>query len=187
MLESLTRVTNFCWAADSFQPSLEFISGGDGVQAVREMRGQYGFAVNGPEGSAVLVRDRLGINKLFFAFDGSGRVLAANYLLDLVQRGIAVEEIYSVPAGHITEIDVQRQTLSLRPYFDLKAELGSASASASLQKVAHSIRQNLEVWFSRLALQFSSRKICLCLSGGLDSGLIAALAKKFFPDVVAYT
>ena len=56
-----------------------------------------------------------------------------------------------------------------------------------LDDVARAIRTGLELWFSRLARQFGARRIRVCLSGGLDSGIIAAFTRKYFADVVAYT
>jgi asparagine synthetase B (glutamine-hydrolysing) len=133
----------------------------------------------------MLIRDRLGINKLFFAIHGSGKVIVANYLIDLVQKGVPFEAIYSVPSGHFLEMDLKQRTLSLTRYFEPKIE--PKAEDAALEKIARNIRNQLDLWFSRLAEQFSSRKICLCLSGGLDSGLIAAMAKEYFDDVTAYT
>jgi len=53
--------------------------------------------------------------------------------------------------------------------------------------IARDIRRELEEWFSRLAAQFGDRPVCVCLSGGLDSGLVAALARKYFTTLTAYT
>ncbi|HEX2713218.1 MAG TPA: asparagine synthase-related protein [Candidatus Acidoferrales bacterium] len=143
------------------------------------------MAFSRPEGGATLVRDWLGINKLFLAVHESGRVLIANYLIDLVRRGVPFEAIYSVPAGHSLEIDFQDRIVLLTRYGALDPE--AATQDAPLESIARDIREQLEVWFARLAERFGRRRICVCLSGGIDSGVIAAIAKEYFPHVIAYT
>jgi asparagine synthetase B (glutamine-hydrolysing) len=185
VLESLLRVKNFCWAEGSIGPPVEFSSGAPLRVAVTELRGQFSFAFSTLEGKGKLIRDRLGLNKLFLAIHESGKVLVANYLIDLVRQGVPFEAIYSVPAGHSLEMDLEKRAVSLTRYAAI--EPGPPTQGTGLESIARDIRAQLEVWFSRLADQFSQRKICVCLSGGLDSGVIAALAKKYFRDVTAYT
>jgi asparagine synthetase B (glutamine-hydrolysing) len=132
-----------------------------------------------------LARDRLGLNKLFLAVHQSGTVVTANYLCDLVGHGVPFEAIHSVPAGYVVRIAPREHRVEVSRYGDPQDRAGSAPAR--VEDVASGIRVELEVWFARLARQFSERRICICLSGGLDSGLIAALASKYFSDVTAYT
>lgn len=180
MLESMLRVRNFCWPdaeSERWWPS--------GTDDAAELRGQFSIASTTPQGSVTLVRDRLGLNKLFFAIHQSGTVQAANYLIDLVGRGVPVEAIYSVPAGHSLEIDPRHQTLTLCRYFAVES-LG-AEEGAGGDDLATTIRRRLEVWFSRLSERFNHRRICVSLSGGVDSSVVAAFARQYFPDVTAYT
>lgn len=186
MLESLLRRSNFYWAEERFQPPLPWEGLDDLGVAASNLQGQFSLAFRGPEGQIILMRDRLGINKLFFAIHESGRVLAATYLIDLIDRGVPFEAIYSVPAGHVLALDPPRRALSLRRYFDLDVD-DTERGSTSLGPAARNIRERLELWFSRLAEQFTDRKICVCLSGGLDSSVIAAMATKYFTGVTAYT
>lgn len=179
MLESMFPIRNFCWRDASFQPS------GDDGEAPEGWAGQFSLASTRPDGRVMLVRDRLGINKLFFAVHEAGRVLAANYLIDLVGRGVPVEAVYSVPAGHAVEVDVHRRRVSTT--FCAAIEPGPGMSEAGAEGIAGEIRARLEVWFARLAEQFNRRKIWVCLSGGLDSGIIAALARAYFRDVTGYT
>ncbi|PYM96544.1 MAG: hypothetical protein DME04_01505 [Candidatus Rokuibacteriota bacterium] len=183
-LESSLRIRNFYWAGDAFRPSLQLEPGPAGVLPLKLLRGQFALA-EVADNRVTLVRDPLGINKLFFAVHHSGRVSIANYLIDLVRRGVPCEVIYSVPAGHRVEIDLHRRTFASSRYFT--AQTGDARGDCSLDKEAAAIRGHLEAWFARLANQFHSRRILLCLSGGQDSGLIAALATRHFRDLTAYT
>jgi len=183
-LESSLRIRNFYWAGDSFRPSLQLGPGPLGVLPLKLLRGQFALA-EAADTRITLVRDPLGINKLFFAIHHSGRVSIANYLIDLVRRGVPGDAIYSVPAGHCVEVDFHRRTLASSRYFT--AQIGDTRGECSLADEGAAIRGHLEAWFTRLSDQFHSRKIFLCLSGGLDSGLIAALAARYFRDLTAYT
>jgi asparagine synthetase B (glutamine-hydrolysing) len=181
MIESLFRINNFCWSGDDFVTSVD----ADRVAGAGALHGRFAFAGGRPDEGLTLVRDRLGLNKLFLAIRDSGHVLVANYLLDLVERDVPFESIYSVPAGHVLHLDPGHERASLSPWID--ARRGRDVQQAEPEVVARDIRAELELWFSRLAAQFGRRKVCVCLSGGLDSGIIAALAKKYFPGVAAYT
>lgn len=182
MLENLLVVKNFYWAGESYTPCIDPVSP---THTLRDLRGQFSFAFQAPEGKILLVRDRLGINKLFFAIHKSGKVVAANYLVHLIEKGVPMEAIYSVPSGHFLLIDAGRRSVSLTRYAE--PEWKPALANHPLDEIARDLRHHLEFWFSKLAEQFSSKRIFLCLSGGLDSGLVAALARKHFPDVTGYT
>lgn len=186
MLESLLRVQNFWWAEEAFRPPLPLDSAGRDLDPGTRWDGQFARALASDGGARItLIRDRLGTNKLFFAIHSSGRVLVANYLIDLAQRGVPCEASYSVPAGHIVRIDLEQRRLVLSRY--AAPRFGEASEPQRLATVGPRIRWRLERWFGRLAEQFGSRKIFVCVSGGLDSGLIAALAQRYFFDVTAYT
>ncbi|MBI4271492.1 MAG: 7-cyano-7-deazaguanine synthase [Candidatus Rokubacteria bacterium] len=185
MVESLFRIPNISWAGVRFEPPLP-VDGADGLAAaLAGLNGRFSLALRGPQDRLILARDRLGLNKLFFALGADGTATAANYLADLVDRGIPFEAIYSVPAGHVLEIDLRRRTLVLRRFFDVDAV--ARADTLPLEVEARRIRRHLELWFARLANRFGGRRICVCLSGGLDSSLIAALAARHFADVAAYT
>lgn len=185
MLDSILSVNSFCWAGGwNLSPAAD-----EGLTCARadaqELRGQFSFASEGPDGTVTLVRDGLGLNKLFFAIHESGTVQAANYLVDLTRRHVPFEAIYSVPAGHFVEIDPERKTLSSFRHFAL--EDPSPGQEADPVSVAQTIRKRLELSLSRLSEQFKNRRVCVALSGGIDSGMIAAVARQYFPDITAYT
>lgn len=184
MLQSLLRIGNFYWDGGSFRPPLDLAPEAAAAETLPRLHGQFALAAVLDGGEVVLARDKLGINKLFLAIQDSGRVLVSNYLADLVVRGVPVDAIYSIPAGHLLQIDLAHERLCLRRYFGMQP---ADTASAPIADLARTIRARLEVWMSRLAAQFGERPICVCLSGGLDSSLIAALAAKHFPHVTAYT
>lgn len=182
-LESFLRIGNIHWCGDRFQPSMVSGFGVAVDDLLQNTQGRFSFAHPVSENQAILIRDKLGINKLFFAVHEEPRLLVANYLVDLVRRGVPMEAVYSVPAGHVLDIDIANPRADLRPYF----EMTERDESTSWEHLGGRIRQALELWFSRIAERFEDRRICVCLSGGLDSSLIAALARRYFGDVTAYT
>ena len=182
MFESLLRVRNLCWAGDARRAAIEPTA----MAAHRHApHGRFACATPAADGSVTLARDRLGLNKLFVGVHESGKVVAANYLVDLVRYGVPFEAIYSVPSGHAVRISPKQNHVDVSRYGEACDRAGAAPAD--VDDVARDIRAELERWLSRFADQFGNRPVCICLSGGLDSGLIAALARKYFSDVTAYT
>jgi asparagine synthetase B (glutamine-hydrolysing) len=183
VLESLLKVANVYWENDAFCPSLPI---GD-LSELRRMlcgvEGQFALALAADE-RVILVRDKQGVNKLFFAVRTDGTVVAANYIIHLRQIGIPFEAIYSVPAGHFVVVGARQKRLATVRYWE--SAIGTQTAS-SLGELARSIRAALEQWFSRLAREFGDWHIFLCLSGGVDSSLIGSLACKYFEKVAAFT
>lgn len=183
-LDGLLRIKNFYWTGPVFRPLIESGSGRDWLATLGALRGQFGIVLeDGGARRITFVRDSLGINKLFFAIHRSGRVSAANYLLDLIKRGVPCEAVYSVPSGCALQIDVQQGTLVRSRYFSA----GGPGAPRLLRDIARSMRRQLDTWFTRLAAEFRHRRIFVCLSGGVDSGVIAAFARRHFPNLTAYT
>lgn len=140
------------------------------------------------DGSHLLVRDLLGVHKLFFA-QGDGALESSNFLVDLLRAGHAFEDIYSVPAGHYVRVHPGQDAYALgrwgRVHFG--AERAVPSAESSLASFADPIRAALERTFRLLARHCAGRPVYVTLSGGLDSTLIAALAREHFANLSAVT
>lgn len=183
VLETDSKIGNFYWAGDQFQPPVRWTPEGATTGAPQ---GQFALALEGAHEDTIrLIRDRLGINKLFFAIHHTKGITVANYLIDLIERGVPCEAIYSVPAGHVVHVDLARGQLELSRYY--KPQVDGPEAFRSVAEGGRRIREDLEMWFARLAREFSSRHIVVALSGGLDSSVIAALARRHFARVTAYT
>src|SRR5688500_9410125 len=184
MLESALRIGNFCWSPGAFMSPARpdrIVAAAEGGAA---LQGRFACASVSPDGNVTLTRDRLGLNKLFVAVHESGRVTAASYLIDLVRRKVPFDAIYSVPAGRVVELNHQGVVTGLSDFGPRSDRVWPDGVV--IDDVARDIRRALDVWFCRLAEQFSDRKVCVCLSGGIDSSIIAAFAKKYFSDVDAY-
>ena len=149
------------------------------------------FALDIRDGSRrLLVRDPLGINKLFFAVRADGSPDSDNFLVSLVERGHALKDIYSVPSGHIARIDAAARELELEKYANLAFNEGSGEGEGEdldLDTRATEIRARLETVFGRLAKVLAGRPLYVTLSGGLDSTTIATLTRRHIGPFTAVT
>lgn len=183
-LDGILRVRNFYWSGSVFRPLIEPDTGRAWLSTLGTLRGQFALVLAEKRARRIsLVRDPLGTNKLFFAIHRSGRIAVANYLVDLVKRDVPCEAAYSVPPGCVVQIDLQRQALARFRY----VSVGRGGGPRPVHDLARTIRGQLDTWFARLAGQFRDRQVFVCLSGGVDSGLIAGFARKHFPHLTAYT
>jgi hypothetical protein len=181
IVSSSRQLTNLYWHGDVWATELPSRSVNDLLNFLPGLEGQYAFAVP-IQDQIALVRDKHGVNKLFFAVREDGVVIVANYIIDLLSQDIPFEAVYSVPSGHATIVcPGSRQLYTHRYYTADKHE------AQSVGDAARTIRRSIEQSFQRLARDMDGREIYVCLSGGLDSSLIAALACKYFRNVVAYT
>ena len=134
-------------------------------------------------GQVHLTRDPYGLNKLYFAIDAQHGVRAANYLTFLTTTGTPFDGIYAVPAGCSAIIDHRQRQLTLHRHH----QLPPAGSTTDPDPAQHAAPEHLTAWFHRLASTHTG-PLALCLSGGLDSALIAALARQHLPgQVTAYT
>jgi hypothetical protein len=183
MLESLLSVPDLCWHHHDLSPVP--------LPAEHARPGTYGglagrFAVADRVGDrVVLVRDPLGLNKLFFAVHQDHGIVAASYLTDLRATGVPFEAIYAVPAGTMIEIDPRQQTLTCRRLHHLNRHRPPAASDPSA--ALNQIRTELDCYFGHLRRQFPKSPVVVCLSGGLDSALVAAYASDHLSGITAYT
>jgi asparagine synthetase B (glutamine-hydrolysing) len=182
MVESLLRVRNLCIMAGRVNPA--------GLAAVatepdrlRHVNGR--FAVAHQEGHRVLLaRDKLGLNKLFFAVTPDHGVIAGNFLSDLLDNGVPLDLIYSVPAGTVVDMSSDNGTVRIDRYHRLPGVAGGATDPA---RHLAEVRRRLDEHLALVASAHPHHQPVICLSGGLDSALVAALATAHFPHLVAYT
>jgi len=179
MLYSLLSVPNLCWHGRDFLPGGIPASEDARCDAYEEITGRFAVARRVGD-KVVLARDSLGLNKLFFAIHEQRGVVAGSYLADLTADGVPFEAIYAVPAGSEIEIAPRQQVLRSHRFHSLSRD---ASAFVALSTA----RRELESYFQRLYQQFPRARAAVSLSGGLDSALVAAIAREHFPAVTAYT
>lgn len=131
-----------------------------------------------------LLRDPLGINKLFWATHPDGTILVAARPFRLIAAGCPFEDIRAIPRGTVVDLDPgasEPAVHSLRRVPSLPAGL----AGVDVETVAREIRELLDRYLAALRRACPAAQVFVCLSGGLDSSGIAVLAREHFADVVA--
>ncbi len=142
--------------------------------------GQYAFAV--VRGDRVyLARDPLGCNKLFFGIGPGGALVVANRVAKLWRCGVPLSAIASCPPGHVLEISSE----GVRDAGGSDLFAVPATAGFSQESFAGDVRATLGNAFRRLAEEFRGAQFVVCLSGGLDSSVIASFAAAHLQNVTA--
>lgn len=142
--------------------------------------GQYAFALQRDD-ATLLARDPVGCNKLFFGRDREGRLVVANRIARVWQQGVALAGIASCPPGHVLEVASGgvRKLLG-QDVFELPAD-----AELDLTGFQADVRATLDRAFAWLGRAFADCQFAICLSGGLDSSVIASFAAAHLPGVAA--
>lgn len=179
-------ISNFIWVGDQPVRGVDFANGTDIRSALPYMTGQFAFDIDDPEGGHLLVRDPLGINKLFFAIGNDGAVDTSNYLIDLIRSGYSLKDIWSVPSGHNLRVNPVKESLELTNYSKLTFNDG-ANDEWSMDEYALRIRERMREAFCRLKQLLAGRPIFVTLSGGLDSTTIAVMAREYLGEFTAVT
>lgn len=170
---------NFAWDGNRLQGPSDLRPGSD---LPLNLRGAAASVEAGPSGRWRLLRDPLGINKLFWVKDAEGAILVAARPYLLVEAGCSFEEIRAIPAGSVVDLlpgDSSEHSLVPRSWFVPQEE------GPEVEALAGWIRARLDRYLSALAAAYPRADAFVCLSGGLDSTGIAAVVREHFPDAVA--
>jgi asparagine synthetase B (glutamine-hydrolysing) len=149
-----------------------------------DVRGAVVSMEVGHSGTWRLLRDPLGINKLFWAKDPEGTVLLAARPYLLVRAGCSFEKIQAIPPGSVIDVlpgHYSSQEYSLIPGSWFASQEGP---HVETEVLANGIRDKLDRYLSALAAAYPQAEVFTCLSGGLDSTGIAALVREHFRNVV---
>ena len=179
-------VADWIWEGEDYLPELGREKTIESVDLAK-LTGQFAIHQELTQGDHYLVRDRLGVNKLFFAIDEDGQVHTSNFLIELRRSGFPLCAIHSVPSGHSIRLCPAENRYQLAPHAALRFETGDLDPKRGLRDHASAIGGALERVFARLAIVLRGRRVFLTLSGGLDSTTIAALAARHLDDVTAVT
>ncbi len=192
-------VTDFVWKEDDYFADTDLAFGerdpGDMAALAlhaSKLRGQFGLHQRTATGSHALVRDALGVNKLFFAIGEAGEVDSSNFLIDLVRRGHPLDSVWSVPSGHAIYIEPRSERLELARFSALTfgekekdpEERKGRGHQAMIRAHADRVRDELAKTFERLRDAIAGRPLYVTMSGGLDSTVIATLAREHFGPFV---
>jgi asparagine synthetase B (glutamine-hydrolysing) len=149
-----------------------------------ELRGAAAWVLRGPGGSWRILRDPLGLNKLFWASTEDGEVDVAARVRTLVDAGHRFEEVRAIPRGCV--LDLVEGGPPSTPASIVPAAWSSADEPGlPVDKAGREIRSRLDQYLGALAAAHSAARVFVCLSGGLDSSGIATLAREHFPKAVA--
>ncbi len=167
-----------------------------GTECVHQFNGMWGFVIyDKTQNKLFCSRDRFGIKPFYytevngkFVFGSEIKQLLNFYpdryvnksvLLDFIVLGISehtkytfFENIYSLLGGHNLYYDLSAHSLHIEKYYDI-----SVDESAAKLNEADSIKLYKEALERSIKLRLRSDvKVGTCLSGGLDSSSIAAIA-----------
>jgi asparagine synthetase B (glutamine-hydrolysing) len=168
---------NFAWDGERVYEARDF---GPGVRVPVELRGAAVSVASGSPSSWRIVRDPLGINKLFWAPTPEGPTLAARPKR-LVDQGCAFDAIRAIPRGSVIDLSegsAESRVHRINP-------VAKEAEQSSLAELGATIRSVLDRYLVAVAEANKGAHFFVCLSGGLDSSGIAALARDRFPGMTA--
>lgn len=147
------------------------------------LRGAASSVAGDGNGRWRLLRDPLGIDKLFWAGDGNGGIHVAATPKRLVDEGHELGAIRALPRGCVVDIDAGE--VSTDHSIAAPAAALPDTSGDDIETVAREIERRLHAYLDALAGAHPSADVYVCLSGGLDSSGIGALVREHFSNVVA--
>ena len=170
-----------------------------------KLRGMFAIAIyDGVKGRLVAARDSFGIKPLYYKFDGETLYLASElkvfkpddgYTRDALnvdalsqyftfqyapEDATVIKGIHHVTAGSLLTYDLE-SGLNIKRYQPFKIIAGSTNSKTPASQVRdviiHAIQRHLQ----------ADVEIGTFLSGGIDSTIVASVAKTFNPDLKAFT
>ena len=163
--------------AEDFAPDLPIPS---------DLRGAIASYVCGSPGDWRVLRDPLGLNKLFWASTSSGTVHFSARPHRLVAEGFNFDNIRALPRGCV--VDHRQDEAGVRNSSILPTGWQAAVSSTdtpAAEEIGVEIRSRLERYVAAIAAAHPTARAFVCCSGGLDSSGIAALVAQHFANVVA--
>jgi asparagine synthetase B (glutamine-hydrolysing) len=170
---------NFGWS-DGRLLEASLCQAGSAVPNV--LRGAFACVSSSPDGRHRIMRDPLGINKLFWSAAHNRDVWVGARPKRLVDVGCRFENIHAFAAGWVIDLDLSTASHATQKL----AGAGSLAAEEqSIELLASEIRSSLDRYCDALAGAHVGATVFVCLSGGVDSSGIAVLAREHFRNVVA--
>jgi asparagine synthetase B (glutamine-hydrolysing) len=131
-----------------------------------------------------LVRDPLGLNKLFWAATADGSILVAARPRRLVEAGCPLDAVRAVPAGVVVDLDFSTRAAQV-VRLAAPVEAPADASAPTVEQAAEGIRHTLDEYLDALSRSSPDTRAFVCLSGGLDSSGVAVLARRHFQDLTA--
>lgn len=198
-------------------PGVEFQSGTDtevvlrlygqfGLESLKLLNGMFAFAIYDEAARrVVLARDRFGIKPLYYHLDDEGHLSFASelhalvgnrpdrftldttaiqslfHLLYIEGERTPFEEIRKLPPGSYLVYDLDTRRVQIVRYHEFGFQSQPLSESAALNRIDELLAESV-----RLHL-VSDVPIGALLSGGVDSGLLVALMKRYCAQVHTFS
>jgi asparagine synthase (glutamine-hydrolysing) len=168
-----------------------------GAECLHRFNGMWAFALyDSASRRLVCARDRFGVKPFYYHWNGATLVFASEIkgllehpavprrandarVVGFLCRG-AIDEssqtffagIAGLPAGHILELDLGAGRLAVRPYYELPPQPAAGTEGLTADAFGDLLEDAV-----RLRLR-SDVELGTCLSGGLDSSTIVAVAAR---------
>jgi asparagine synthase (glutamine-hydrolysing) len=140
-----------------------------GAEFVDQLNGIFAFVLyDGERGRYLIARDHMGIVPLYTGYDDEGNLHVASEMKALVPACRVIREF---PPGHVLD----SETAEYRRYYDRRWRDYDAVQGGAARPEA--IREGLESAVRRQLM--SDVPYGVLLSGGLDSSVIAAVARRY--------
>jgi asparagine synthetase B (glutamine-hydrolysing) len=149
------------------------------------LRGAATSVQPGPRGSWRILRDPLGLNKLFWAQAEDGWVDMAARPRTLVNAGHPFDEIWAVPRGCVVDVIADEKEPVPDSIIPSAWFSSDGTPTFGVEEAGREIRSRLEQYMAAIAAAYPLAQVFVCLSGGLDSSGIAAVARDHFPMATA--
>jgi asparagine synthetase B (glutamine-hydrolysing) len=173
---------SFAWNGTSIYRAGELAAG---TPIPFNLRGAITSYVGSNTGEWRVLRDPLGLNKLFWG-ESCGTVHLSARPHRLVAEGFGIDDIRSVPRGCVLDHRLgesgARKASILPPQWQVAV---SSIDAAPIVEIGAEIRSSLERYLAAIAAAHPTARAFVCCSGGLDSSGIVALVTRHFTDVVA--
>ncbi len=134
---------------------------------LKEVEGDFSFLIAEPK-RIIAGRDSIGVKPLYY---GENRTVAALASNRKALWKIGIEKTQSFPPGHLAF--VSREGFKFKP---VKTLVCSEPKQMTLQKAAETLQKLLEKSVRRRVS--GTKEVAVAFSGGLDSSIVASLAKK---------
>jgi asparagine synthetase B (glutamine-hydrolysing) len=156
-----------------------------GSTSPHELRGAAASVRPGPGYSWRILRDPLGLNKLFWAQAEDGRIDMAARPRTLVDADHRFDEIRAIPRGCVVDVTTSGEQSAPESIVPATWSVGQAPHALSVEEAGWEIRARLERYLAAVAAAHPSAPVYVCLSGGLDSSGITVLTRSHFANAVA--
>lgn len=137
----------------------------EGVKMLSRLLGMYAFAIWDRHGNIFMARDPVGIKPLYYGRDAEGHLVFASEIKAMLE---VTDQVREFPPGCYYQTGV-----GIRPFYQWPV---GARQTVDVDRAVRRVRRSLREAVQRCMV--SDVPVGVFLSGGLDSSLVAALARR---------